>query len=383
MSIPLFLLVCLAFTLAATHLTEFRQALTEPRCLCLAFAGVFVLHLLNYALQGLPLAQLDRPSRFLLALAWLPIVLLLRPRAAFLWTGAAAGALVLLAVALQQMYLGDVYRPNTYHFIVFGDTAILLGLLSLAGVGQLRAWWKRLLLLTGLVAGVAVSVVSQSRGGWAALLLAFLPLWVIFRIGACAKLLISAALIAVLTAGVVFFPHSPVGARIREVGSDIQAYQDGMRNTSIGIRFELWRASWLVFSEHPMLGLGEHSYAAAVREKMAGRGLDDKNDYSHAHNDVIDAAAKRGLVGVAALLLAYLAPLLFFARRWREAAAGDAEDEQLFAATGMVVVLAYILFGLTEVMFIRQVGTAFYANLVAILAGYCVLARRLRLSAPA
>jgi O-antigen ligase len=72
-----------------------------------------------------------------------------------------------------------------------------------------------------------------------------------------------------------------------------------------------------------------------------------------------------------ALLLLYGAPLAFFVRSLRQPG-----ENQPYAQAGLLLVLSYICFGLTQVLSAHHVGTAFYALTVSVLAGLCITTQR-------
>jgi O-antigen ligase len=72
--------------------------------------------------------------------------------------------------------------------------------------------------------------------------------------------------------------------------------------------------------------------------------------------------ASHGLLGLAALLLIYAAPIWLFTRRLR---AGVSQPARVAAAMGLALCLGFFVFGLTELMLrsIRTIG--FYAMTMA------------------
>ena len=93
--------------------------------------------------------------------------------------------------------------------------------------------------------------------------------------------------------------------------------------------------------------------------------------YDQLHSDLIDTAARRGLVGLASLLMLYGVPLLLFARALR--GRPDATTRAL-AVAGLVVVVAFIGFGLTQSMLRDARGLAGYLGLIT--ACWCLLRTR-------
>ncbi|MBI3229278.1 MAG: O-antigen ligase family protein, partial [Burkholderiales bacterium] len=181
--------------------------------------------------------------------------------------------------------------------------------------------------------------------------------------------------IAVLALAYVV-PATGVAHRVDEALSDIQRY---MRNqdatTSVGIRLELWKASWMMLSDHPWLGVGRDQFRPALLA-LAAQGrlpLSPALEFSSSHNDALHFLATGGLLDFSFLLLLYGAPLVFFARVWRQAQQQADHVRAEAALAGLVLVLCFIGFGLTDVMFWLMMTKVFYVMMVGVLAGFCLI----------
>src|SRR5690606_22687956 len=101
----------------------------------------------------------------------------------------------------------------------------------------------------------------------------------------------------------------------------------------------------------------------------------------HLHNDMLQAQATGGVFGLLAYLGILAAPFAFFSRAigraiGREAGQGRRGMPQFAPAlAGMLVVLGYFGFGLTEVIFWSLKGAMFYVLMVALLMGFCLIAQ--------
>ena len=87
-------------------------------------------------------------------------------------------------------------------------------------------------------------------------------------------------------------------------------------------RERIWRGSWEMFKDNPILGVGAGNFSEAAPQYMEGR------TYSHAHNLFIHIALELGLLGIFAVLwFVYelgrrLIPLLFLNSRYQFILAG-------------------------------------------------------------
>ncbi|UYF98738.1 O-antigen ligase family protein [Halomonas sp. GD1P12] len=333
--------------------------------LCLYGLAVGVLSTIELGARGF-----DRPSRFLLAVPVLLLVLRCPPRLSWLWSGLALGAIGSGSWALWQNLALDRARADGFVYVIqFGNLSMLMGVLCLAGLGwafaqRRRAFWL-LLLLLGAFLGMLGSLLSGSRGGWIGLpFIAF----VLYRgYGRGLSLKVKAAAVALMLAVVVIMyatPQTGVQQRVHAGINDVAQYiGGGERDTSLGLRFQMWRGAGLLIAERPVLGWGEQGYVDAM-QALAERGVINPAaaGFDHAHNEFIDATAKRGVVGLAILLALYLVPMRLFVSGFSHA---DLRVRSL-AVAGTLLPVAYIDFGLSQTFMAHNSGAMFYAFWLAV-----------------
>lgn len=316
---------------------------------------------------------IDKPVRLLLAIPALLLVLAYPPRMAWMWCGIALGAIGAGTWAGWQKLVEGVDRASGFTYVIqFGNLSMLLGILCLAGLGwavvqpHRRAWV--ILVSLGAVAGILGSLFSGSRGGWIGIPVVLLVLYRGYGRQLSARLKLVA--IAVVMAGAVAavaIPQTGVKHRIEAAINDVSQYVTRSNPvTSVGARFEMWKGASYLIAEKPFLGWGESGYQQGMQQ-LAERGVIDSSVliFGHAHNEFIDALAKRGLLGLAVLLALYLVPMRLFARHL------DADDLRLrsLAVAGVLLPVAYIDFGLTQVFLGHNSGVMMYAFWLAVLWG--------------
>lgn len=315
----------------------------------------------------------DRPLRFLLALPVLLLVLRYPPRLSWLWGGLAVGAIGAGSLALWMKLVEGVERAGGFlHVIQFGNLSMLMGVLCFAGLGwavvqrHRNAWL--ILLLTGAVLGMLGSLMSGSRGGWVGLPVVGYVLYrgygrqlpVALKVSAVGSML-------VLLAMVYWLPQTGVQQRVEAAVSDISHYVTGTEtDTSLGLRFEMWQGAARLIAERPLLGWGEEGYRDALGE-LGEQGVISPASaaFGHAHNEFLDAFAKRGVVGLAVLLMLYMVPIRLFA-------AGLAHSDlklRSLAVAGTLLPVAFIDFGLSQTFLAHNSGVTFYAFWLAVLWG--------------
>lgn len=355
----------------------------EIRWVVAAFVYYCVLALLSVLLR--PEASwgyLDKPSRMLFGLSALALVVLARPPRATLWWGVIAGALAALPFIAWQRIVLDIYRPGGWlNPITFGDIALCLALVALAAAIDYRhSTRKAIFPALGALAGLGATVLSGTRGGWIALVLAAILFLTYARLLHSRRVRLLLIGSFALFASTFFIPAFGVQERVGQGVHDVQTWLDGGSALSnVGIRLELWKGARYIIADNPVFGLDPLTVRAELR-KLAEQGTiqDVVLPFEHLHNDLLQAQASGGVFGLLAYLGILAAPFAFFARAvGRSAGPGGKRASQQFAPAlaGMLVVLSYFSFGLTEVIFWSLKGSMFYVLMVALLMGFCLNAK--------
>jgi ADP-heptose:LPS heptosyltransferase/O-antigen ligase len=341
--------------------------------ICLGFGGYFLVSLLRFLVFGDGLHALDGPSRMLFALSCIGY---LRPGIRWFWFGLCFGAIGAAVVAINESMLsgGERVAGFTHHPISFGDLAVAMGVLALCSQSEFRRGRWAPLPIIALLCGVVASVLSGSRGAWLGLLLLTVP---VFSYGVRVhgrRFAYAYALALALGASAYFVPGLGIERRLGDAAVELRRYgADGAGMTSIGIRLELWKASLMMIAEHPWLGVGRDGFSAALHALVDQGRMRPSLAllYSSGHNDVLHVLATGGVLDFAFLLLMYVAPLRFFILALKG-------EHRQPALAGVALVVAFIGFGLTDVMFWLMIPKVFYAMMVCTLIGFCLIGREPR-----
>ncbi|MFM0248640.1 O-antigen ligase family protein [Paraburkholderia sediminicola] len=312
--------------------------------------------------------QFDALSRFVLAL---PVFLLLRQLPSrhlrVIGWGCAAGALAVGIWALVDQPAGgwtDANRLNNSYTnaIPFGDTALLLGFLSVFTLGwdKPRDWRVLGIRLLALMGGGYASYLSGSRGGWLAVPVFVVLLAMQYQWYAQKKRLLIATLAIVIGAGALLSTER-VQKRLGEVTNDVSMMHQGEDYTSVGLRFQLWNASGLIFMHHPVYGVGKGRLVDELG-LLAKRGeVKAEIVNERAHSDFFSTLAEMGAIGVMCLLLFYFGISVYF---WRHRLSSDPSIRAASYA-GLAVATSTVIFGLTIDVLVPIMVTVLLALLVA------------------
>ncbi|MBZ5486437.1 ligase, partial [Halomonas aquamarina] len=115
-------------------------------------------------------------------------------------------------------------------------------------------------------------------------------------------------------------------------------------------------------------------YVQAMQELGQQGVIDSKAaQYGHAHNEFIDAFAKRGVLGLLVLLALYLIPMRLFANQLQ----AQNLATRALATAGVLLPVTYIDFGLSQAFLTHNSGVMMYAFLLVVLWGSYVNQRHI------
>lgn len=328
--------------------------------------------------DGYP-GQFDAPSRFLLAV---PIFLyVLRSRAGVLqWLQRLLPLAVLVPLVVLEVFGRDQKWPAGRETtaavdpLVFGYLSLAFGLMCLVTLPGRRVkpgeWPGVLWRVTGMAAGIYLSVRSGSRTGWAAFPVV-VGLWLYWHWGRgypWRTLAVLTATAAIPVAAYLLLPA--VQARVQEGWQEIAQYTwSGIAPyTSVGLRITYLRMASELFAMHPWQGLGDtsripltalpaFSYTSPEALKIA---------YGSAfHNQVVSSAVRSGVGGLVAAALLMLVPLAICVRGIRQQGSRESAD----AAMGVAFFTCLLVSSLsTEVVDLKFMAS-FYAVMAAVFCG--------------
>ncbi len=285
------------------------------------------------------------------------------------WSWVAGAALCAIQIYFYPKF-DD--RPDIENWYV--ALASLLGIFSILSLAleDRPTVLSRLAHLGGGAGGLYVIYVCQTRDVWIALPLFVMAAYLTFVNNPFSVKKIVLFLSGVLLSGALFFSTDLVQRRVQQAEHDIRVYSINKNaDTSIGTRFQLWEASWIMIKEHPLIGVGTGAhYKEAVREMVNRKILPTYYNGAHSHNEILFSTATMGIPGLIALLLTYLVPGHYFARHLLD------PDRQVRAAAaiGFCTCIGFLIFGVADVLFKYKECEVFYC--VACAAAFALMTNR-------
>jgi len=260
----------------------------------------------------------------------------------------------------------------TLDMIHFGDFELILGMLSLFSLNWLGRDIPalRLLKILGGIAGVWASLASGTRGGWLAIPL-FIGFFFYFNLGkGFLKSIMASLLVATLAMTAGYFAVGTFHQRVNALAHDVMTFDQGNRDTSTGLRWQLYQAAADVLYRHPFAGVGPEGFASEMQPMVEAGKLTPYAAYlgrGEVHNEILAKAVGMGILGLIATLAGYLVPLRLF---WRATKAGS-DRVRRSGILGVVFVSGVFVFGLTVEFLNLTMATAFYSFTVAVLLAAC------------
>jgi O-antigen ligase len=256
-----------------------------------------------------------------------------------------------------------------HNAVSYGNLLLMLATLSTLSIGwKLTPYRRTEAALKALIgfAGVLGFMTTQTRSGWVAMPFFILIGSILWAGSFNPRKLILPTVVALVLATTIFASSSTMRTRFQQ-GVDQLVECSSAPNTisSMCVRVQLWRASWLMFKENPLLGNGATNLfgpslkAYADKEIVSRYTVDEQFD--EPHNDILYMMAGHGLLGLLAILLLYFAPAWIFVRRLAE---GVPQTARVAAAMGLCVCLGFFAFGLTELMYRGMRTMSFYALMI-------------------
>lgn len=386
-SVLLLVLIALFYTIAVLIKHRFQPA--QPDQVNFALSGMQVAVFIAFALYAIynlilyNLADADARNKyesyFLLVI---PLYFLLRNTRlnfrylcyALTFSGSALG----IHAAYQVFYLHYGRAIGVHYAIGFGDMALLFAVFNVLLVNYYTQSWQKILAIIASISACFACFLSSTRGAWVAIpLLVIFIAWVYWHEHAYRKQnqkssspvgkSIVLALIAILSV-LVFSQKERISNRWHQTVDNVQLYQQGnIQSKSVILRLEMWRAAWQMFKENPISGAGYYSFNKEMRRLYQEKVLDVPQQFQdviltfrNPHNQYLSALGSKGLIGLILLLAVLCLPLVAFYRY----TCSSASRVRLVAYLGMVSVIAFMIFSLTETVFHRNFLIIYYLLLV-------------------
>jgi len=349
--------------LKAAVFTNIRQPLTPAFSLYFLAAFVGILFTENYA-DGFRIAN----KFFSLPAIYLIVSVLISSlygegqrnrNAEYILLSFLAGLMILNVIGVVT-FLGIIgnkqyatpLAPLHLHHIWFSNINAL-GFYTAVSFLLFSPWGKitrsRIFLYSSVVLGLICILLSLSRTAWFGI--ALTSAIMTFLVNKNKRIFFITVLLTA-AAGVGAYLFIPlVHERIGLMVSDITLFVAGKTETSLGMRFLMWKAAMMMFLSNPLVGVGTGDYGPTMAAYVAaGQFPGFLLEFNQPHNMYLFALATNGILGLAALLYVFYRILVLALPRML-----GHEEERLFTFLAAATAVHFLIAGCMDSFFNIQI----------------------------
>jgi len=373
-------LLIIAAIIRIKSITQYIKKINLPlnTKLFILFLVLFSLfQIIPNLIQNLSMSEFDKPIRYIIII--LPLLLLIQYEISLKTIAFATliGSIIIGLQAIYDVYILDVSRAGGRFTVVidFGNIALLMTSFVILSYEELKKYIHQLIIMSSISLGFIAVILSGSRGAWS-----YIPILLFIVIFFYRKKLTlinffnnkkKISVLLLLFVGVTSFVYPKISSRINAATNDITLYQDGHSNSSVGLRFEMWKSAIDTIKTAPLFGAGDSGIAES-NHKLAQQGeinlpkvwLDNDNP----HNQYLYVFAKYGVFAFLSLMALFLLPLHFFYIHRNS----PNNTIKTAAYLGICTVLGCMTFSLTESILINNAMQTFYLFSIIIFYSICI-----------
>jgi O-antigen ligase len=271
---------------------------------------------------------------------------------------------------------GGIATPTVIRFGIYSNlfTVVLLG--GFIWAIKRNPWTIIILIVVALLSFVG-SLVSDTRSAWAGLPEALIAwaifYWMYFKRNSTVnikRMIVLWVFFLVSFVAILFYFGERVEKRWDGMAGSFQNYTEGTgRAGSVGMRLVLAEAGVKGFLEQPLKGVGqENSISEQLRltvpimERIYGvkKGI----SFGHLHNQYVEEAFTRGILGLLSLLLTIGYLIFFFGKKIKESKQDGSFSPWPLA--GLLFVISSSISMLGEAWIHLSTGVAFYIFFISV-----------------
>ncbi|MCK4708759.1 MAG: O-antigen ligase family protein, partial [Gammaproteobacteria bacterium] len=353
------------------------NSIREEKLLFFSSALIFGLAMVTAYSGGFNELAWQKMNTFLNLLMVIPLYFLFKNyliRTRLVWWGLFFGVVISGLIAIYESQWGSLFEDwkgrasGATHPILFADIALTMSFILLVAGSVIVKWNKKYIFafLVIVTLGLTAVILSKFKGVWIVIPVLIVFMFWRYKSHLPRKVLLLFA-IFVMIAPVMFYviPGSGIKEGIDTTIQDIEKYSDGrhQQKVSLGTRFEMMHASWLIFIEQPLIGAGWGHYIEATQKYVDQNIIDSSAAaWNHPHNQYFSMMASGGLLMLIALMYFFLIPLDMF----RRFVSFPDKEVRAYALGGLVLIISFIGYAVSEAIFERSLSSGFYAFYLAL-----------------
>ena len=276
--------------------------------------------------------------------------------------GAGIGMIATLLVSLWQIRFGfDRAEGGTTNAALLGVIGVLFGGIALLNLQSSNKIEQRIAIL-GYAAGLGCALLSGTRAAWLVIPVhAVIFLWYFRRRSFHFNVRRSVAIGLFLLLGLLALSSVQILGRIQAFQENLASLEDSEGDvTSLSARVALYKGALSAIAKDPFTGYGPQNRMGTVLAEVPDS-LRQQLGFTHVHNGFLTAGIDAGILGMAALLLMLLAPVI---GAWKKEP-GPGRDIALTLA--LLLTSSYIITGSFGIMFGQKALDPIFAFTVALI----------------
>lgn len=244
-------------------------------------------------------------------------------------------------------YCRGTPRPGgLFGCITFGHFAVMFLGVSLALIGSKSGKRTSMLSVLTFIVGVFALFLTCTRGAWIGFIAGLVFFLVIkrkwFPLAASVSVL-------VLTASIlsIYLPNSVAGETVRSLLRPFDAQDPRVVGSNLRHWYK-WEASWMMFTEHPLFGVGPYQFEKELPNHLPEEirsQIFHNRSYGHAHSIYFDYLATMGIAGFLALLFFLFTVFRLLISKYKSC---DSIFEKNLVLGVLIAVVSFCIGGLTH-----------------------------------
>lgn len=324
----LLILFFLGIVFYALKIRKLQPVAREIKYICYAFIAMFITIIPNlffndgFAYDHLRSFNMQIAYVIAAIVLFLVIGLKIHLNAKMIMYAICVGAYINGIVGIVQKVFFDVARVDGFTEIFeFAQLSAVLGLCVFAYFLKNNISLKeRIIFGIAFTLIVVVLIFNESRGieiSFACGCMVILFLYIFIKKERLAYICKNISLLIVLlliTGGAFSFYVKESLGRFHMIKTDLKEYEQKNTDTSIGNRFEMWKEALRAFKISPIIGLNPKSLCEYVKYPN-GESHPRRDCYQRLHSEFFNTLARKGILGILALLGVWISVGVFFAKR--------------------------------------------------------------------
>jgi O-antigen ligase len=281
--------------------------------------------------------------------------------------GVKVGLIVLAALVYLNTGTFDVRYSGSMNETAYGNIIGAMLLISLARISK-ENLIEKFFTFFALCLGSLALIASGTRGAWIGTILTmFVYIWIYYKRGELKSFLRFIGLFAsAIIISMNFVELSSVENRVSQAKQQAENWLSNNKdvNSSVGERLDMWNASLQQVNTHlPLTGFGYRNITPIIAKQAEKQMQLQFSQYNHVHNTYLNHLLSEGVFGLIAILALLLVPLKIFVANVKS----KKTNEPIVASIGVVLMVSFSLFGVTNNLFGDIFINAFYILFLAIL----------------